>query len=169
MLKFTAACNLASVQCHDGKALSTRYSPAQICNGKLAAPRFEMYTLHSRRDESKATPPLHHSTSYQNPTTSISIDIAPQHPHLHKRSLHNSSATLRWISFSAQQLAPRHHHTTPTPDTHTGFRPPIPPRHLHIIIPYCHIFPSWFSHCSGITNYTSGAFLPRQRSGVARR
>ena len=123
------------------------------------------YTLDG--DESKATPPLHHSTSHQSPTTSISIDIAPHHLHLHKRSLLNSSATLRRILFSAQQLACPN--TTPTPDTHTGFRPPIPQRHLHIIIPYCHIFPSWFSHCSGITNNTSGAFLPRQRSSVARR
>jgi hypothetical protein len=120
--------------------------------------------------ESKAPPPLHCSTSHQNPTTSISMDIAPHHLHPHKRAMHNSPATLRWISFSAQQLAPRH--ITPQlhpPDTHTGFRPPIPTRHLHIIIPYCHIFPSWFFHSSGIMNYTSGAFLPRQRSGVARR
>ena len=120
------------------------------------------------RNESNATPPLHYSTGHQNPTTSISIEIAPQHPHLHKRSLHSSSATLRWISFSAQQFAPptphhiftRYPHWIPTPDPTTT---------LHIIIPYCHIFPSWFSHCSGITNYTSGAFLPRQRSSVARR
>ena len=110
-------------------------------------------------DESKATPPLHRSTSHQNPTTSISMDIAPHHLHLHNQSLHNSTATLRRIPFSAQQLAPPSHHTTPTPDTHTGFRHPIPPRHLHIIIPYCYISPSRYSHFSGITNYISGAFL----------
>ena len=93
-------------------------------------------------DASKAAPPLHYPTSHQNPTTSTSMDIAPHHLHLHNRSLHNSSATLRRTLPSAQQPAPRH--TTPTPDTHTGFRPPIPTRHLHLIIPYCQIFPSWF-------------------------
>lgn len=136
MLKFTAACHLASVQCHDGKALSKWYSPAQICKGKMAASRFETYTLHFRRDESKATPPLHDSTSHQNPTTSISIDIAPQHPHLHKRSLHNSSATLRRIPFSAQQLAtPTPHHTfTRYPDWIPTPNPTTTPSHLNSVL-----------------------------------
>ena len=118
-------------------------------------------------DESKATPPLHRSTSHQNPTTSISMDIAPHHP-APAKATHAQLARHASLDIipSTAACTPTHP-TTPTPDTHTGFRPPIPTRHLHIIIPYCHIFPSWFFHSSGIMNYTSGAFLPRQRSGVA--
>jgi hypothetical protein len=140
MLKSTTACHLASVQRHQENAESTRvftYADMQKVSWQHCGTRGTQYALGG--DESKATPPLHHSTSHQNPTTSISMDIAPHHLHLHNQSLHHSSATLRRTSCSARQLAPQH--TTPTPDTHTGFRPPIPTRHLHTIIPYCQIFP----------------------------
>lgn len=50
-----------------------------------------------------------------------------------QRPLHDSSASLRRRHRPAQQPKTLH----PTPDTHAGFRPLSPIRHLHIIIPYC--------------------------------
>lgn len=127
MLKFTAACHLASVQCHDGKALSTRCSPERICEGKLAASRFEMYTLHSRRrrvqgDTAAAlfhqSPEPHHEHEHRYSTASS----APAQAILAQLVCHASPDTL----FGTTACTPTPHHTytryphwTPTPDPAT--------------------------------------------------
>jgi hypothetical protein len=113
-------------------------------NGKLAAcVKWHMhYALEEdERDETPATPPLHHpiNNCHPNTTTSINTDIrtalsapAPV-PAIHARLVcHASPNTL----FGAASHRPQYPHWISTL---------TPTRYLHIIIPYCPTFPFGFS------------------------
>lgn len=109
------------------------------------------------------------SPIHPNPTTSISMDIALRHI----APPAPAQATLaQLVRFAPPETLPGTASLHPDTHIHTRYPRWIPtpfsdttPSHHNSVLSS---FPLGFHLCSGITNNTPGAFLPRQRNGMVR-